>query len=525
MANKFITMLQSKSILQLLINGKKKSEIAHVVGISLNTVKKYIKQFNKSGLSYQQLLDLPMPDFVSTVYPQKLPSVQTTKSEILQNLLPDYIKRLQETHSTRQTLWQEYRREYPDGYSYSQFCEHIMQSNRKEKVVMHLEHKPGSVLQIDFAGDKLSYINPKNNEIVECPVLVCTMPFSSFCYVEALPDMSQLQLIGALNRCLHYLKGVPVNICSDNLKQVVTKADKYEPVFSELMLQFALHYKTSFTATRIVKPRDKASVERHVGIVYTSIYAYLEQEQYYSIQELNNALQKHLILLNDRIMPARAESRKNLFLQHEFPVLNPLPDEPFDVKFQTSAKVQNNYHVILGKDWHNYSVPYQYVGKKVSIIYDSNNVEIYFNMNLIALHERNCLKNGFSTDIEHCPDNHKTAMTLQQITPDEIISKAKLIGANTEKYINSILDKEFFSIQILKSCTGILNLVNFYDKTRVEKACEIALKGLSFNYKTIKNILENNRDKTTEQSPVKPVTDNLHVNIRGKDFFIKYFNN
>lgn len=525
MANNFITMLQSKSILQMLINGKPKTDIAKTLGLSLNTVKKYIKRFAATGLSYRELLDSPTGEFVSNVYPERPPQGELARLNLLAGLLPDYVKRLQATHATRQTLWHEYKGKYPQGYSYSQFCEHVSQYLKQRKVVMHIDHKPGDVLQIDFAGDKLRYTDPGNNCAVECPVLICTLPFSSYCYAEALPDMSQLSLIGALNRCLQYLQGVPLNICSDNLKQVVTKSDRYEPAFSELMLGFALHYNASLTATRIVKPRDKASVERHVGIAYTSIYAYLEQQQFYSLAELNYALRKYLEVLNGNAMQKKDASRKTLFLEHEAPLLRPLPPEPFQVKYRTRAKVQSNYHVILGKDWHNYSVPYHYVGKHVVIEYDAQQVEVYFDLKLIAVHKRGYTKNGYSTLDEHRPDNHKAAALLQQTTPGELISEAGAIGSNTEKYIKEILGKEFFSHQNLKSCMGILNLAKSYGNQRVEKACEMALSGMETNYRTIKNILENNMDKATREVANKPVTGNLHANIRGAGFYFNLFKN
>jgi transposase len=524
MANRSITMLQSKRILQLLAKGKSKRGISQELNISLNTVKKYEKRFKKTGKSYQELLNCDTEQYLLMVYPNRNTDTPTVRLQELQELLPEYAKALRTSHKTRQMIWLEYHQTHPGGYSYSHFCEHLSVYLLKEKVVMHLEHKPGDVLQIDFAGEKLSYTDTVSGKTIVCPVLVCTMPFSSFCYIEALPNMTQLELIGGLNRCLEYLGGVPANICSDNLKQVVTKSDRYEPVFSELMEQFAFYYNTSLMATRIVKPRDKASVERHVGISYHAVYAPVEQEKHTSLPHLNQALMKHLDAMNDKPMQGKTYSRRQQFLQFEKPVLRALPDEPFEVKHKTSAKVQTNYHVTLGKDWHNYSVPYQYVGKRVEIIYDSKEVEIYFNMNLIASHRRNLTRNGFTTQIQHCPEKHKQAIINQQITPEVLVEKARSIGVNTQKYVQGILNQDFFSQQNHRSCMGIFQLSKHYGNDRVEKACEMALNGMRMNYRTIKNILANNMDKTDTKSIIEPVTVTEHINIRGNNFFIQFFN-
>lgn len=440
-------------------------------------------------------------------------------------LLPDYVKRLQSSHATRQTLWQEYRAVYPTGYSYSQFCEHVSAYLGQQKVVMHIEHRPGDVLQIDFAGDNLCYFDPQNHTTVESPVLVCTLPHSSFCYAEALRDMSQPELIRALNRCMEYLHGVPHNLCTDNLKQVVTKSDKYEPQFSELMLRFALHYNTSLFATRVAKPRDKASVERHVSIIYTSIYAQMEKRHYNSLSELNAELRKLLDRLNDKPMQKIGISRRSLFEQHELPVLRPLPNTPFEIKCRTQAKVQSNYHVVLGKDWHNYSVPYQYTGKRVVIEYDTETVEIYYSMKIIALHRRCYTKNGYSTLPEHVPANHKVTLMLQGTSPEELIDKSKEIGCNTELYIKMILNTKFFSQQNIKSCLGILRLAKSHGNQRLERAYQIALVGVELNYKTIKNILENRSDEISQQAVDYSVTQEVHANVRGADFYFNLFKN
>jgi len=36
---------------------------------------------------------------------------------------------------------------------------------------MHFDHKPGAVLQIDFAGDNLHYVDKVTGEIKDCPYL------------------------------------------------------------------------------------------------------------------------------------------------------------------------------------------------------------------------------------------------------------------------------------------------------------------------------------------------------------------
>jgi len=519
MGNNLKSMLQIRRMLQLLSQGKGVSKIAQELGVSVNTVKKYRSIFEGSTKSYTELQNLGDEQLGELVHPVPTTHLKTGREIELQALLADYHERLANTHITRELLWAEYRRQHPAGYSYSQFCTHLSQFKLHTKAVMHLDHKPGDVLEMDFAGDTLFYIERHGGNKIYCVVLVCVLPFSSFCYAEALRNMSQQLLIGAMNRCLQYMGGTPRNICSDNMKQYVNKADKYEPEFSELIDQFALHYDVSLTATRVLKPRDKASVERHVGIVYSRIYAHLEQEQFYSLDELNVALRKYLDTLNLARMQGKTQSRREIFEQHESPVLRPLPAQIFEIKHQTSAKVKRDYHVILGEDWHNYSVPYKHIGKRVKLVYDSQRVEIYLNHQRIALHRRNFTKNAYTTQEEHRPQNHKIAAMIQKYQPQDLIQKAALVGPSTQGVVSQIIQANFFSDQLLKSCLGILRLGSIYGNERLENACRICLLGSVRNYMTIKNILKNNRDKLPDTPPQIVVTNQAHANVRGSEFF------
>jgi len=523
MINNLKSMLQIKRILLLLSKEKDVNSIHKELGISINTIKRYRSIFNDSGLGYQQLLETNDDALRLIVFPQTRSENNPTRLKELEPLLPDYVHRLHKTHATREFLWKEYQSDHQNGYSYTQFCEHISRYQLQNSAVMHLVHKPADVLQVDFAGDKLSYIDRQSGSKIYCPVLVCTLPYSSFCYVEALHSQSQSMLIGGFNRCLEYLGGVPHNICSDNLKQVVNKADKYEPLFSELVDQFALYYNVSFTATRVAKPRDKALVERHVGIAYGRIYALLEQQIFYSLPELNSELRKLLDQLNDAPMQRKLLTRRECFTGHELPLLLPLPAKPFEMKYQTKAKVSRYYHVILGEDWHNYSVPFQYIGKDVKLLYDSQYVEIYYNMQRIALHKRKYIKNGFTTEPEHKPDNHLAASLIQQYTPEDFLEKALLVGNYTHSVIQKIITNNFFSQQLFKSCLGIIHLGDIYDKQRLEKACQIALTGHVLNYRVIKNILHNKTDMIIEQEPQINLTEIEHDNIRGVEFYNNIF--
>ena len=93
---------------------------------------------------------------------------------------------LKRTGVTRELLWDEYRQTVPESYSYSRFCDILSKHSNKKSPVYHNTYTPGELTEFDFAGKKMSYVDRSTGEIVECPVLVFTLPYSSFSYIEPL---------------------------------------------------------------------------------------------------------------------------------------------------------------------------------------------------------------------------------------------------------------------------------------------------------------------------------------------------
>ena len=134
-----------------------------------------------------------------------------------------FSEQLKSKKTTKQILWEEYRQQVPDGYSRSQFCDLLRKHEDNKSAVMHFEHSPAELMEFDFAGDPLSYTDPKTGEVIKCSVLVCILPCSGYLYIEALASAQRAHLIAALGRALEYFGGVPQMVRTDNLKQVVIK--------------------------------------------------------------------------------------------------------------------------------------------------------------------------------------------------------------------------------------------------------------------------------------------------------------
>lgn len=172
-----------------------------------------------------------------------------------------------------------------------------------------------------------------------------------------------------------------------------------------------------------------------------------------------------------------------------------LPAQDFVLKHRVEAKVQKNYHITLGEDWHHYSVPYTYIGKTVVAVYDSDYVEVYFQVQRITLHKRSYKKQRFTTLAAHMPEGHLHFFEQQGWTADYFLQQAQKIGAAAHAYMGEVLKSRRFTEQTYNACRGLLHLEKQYGKERLEAACRRGLQGGIFNYRTIHNILAGNLDK------------------------------
>ena len=163
---------------------------------------------------------------------------------------------------------------------------------------------------------------------------------------------------------------------------------------TNLIQQWALHNNIILLAIRVVKPKDKAMVEGAVKLAYQRIYAPVRDKVFFTLEELNAVLHEQLRGHNNRPMHKKDYSRQQLFEQQEQSLLQCLPDEPFILKHSPGAAVQRNCHIVLGEDWHYYSVPHGLFGKRVRAVYDTDIVEVYAAHKRVALHKRSYKRHG-----------------------------------------------------------------------------------------------------------------------------------
>lgn len=160
-------------------------------------------------------------------------------------------------------------------YQSTQFNKYYAVYLAKANATMHLKHKPGEIMQVDWAGDTAAVIDIDTGEVIPAYVFVATLPYSGYRYVEAFFSMKQKAWTTAHVNAFKYFGGVTRIIHCDNLKTCVQKHVKDEIVLNKSYQELAEHYGTEILPARVRSPKDKAALEGTVGIISTFILAVL----------------------------------------------------------------------------------------------------------------------------------------------------------------------------------------------------------------------------------------------------------
>jgi|SRR5665647_2063834 len=517
MAQKTISMDLAQQVRQLSIDKVPIKEITRRVGLTRKTVKKYLRAM--------QLLPSQVEDNSATVVSDKELAVIIYNNDVsplpgkrIENLIKHFEDAKNELHKPgvkKQMLWAEYLSEYADGYKYSQYCRLFMKFLKNSDPAFHWEYTPGEFIQVDFAGKKLSYIDKRTDEVVWCQVFVGILPFSGLIFCKAVASQKISDFVHCINEMLKYMGGVTKTILCDNLKTAVTRADRFEPVFTEICYRLSDHYNTTFSATRPAKPTDKGMIENAVNIIYTNIYAPFRNETPGSLEDLNGYIRKWLDILNVKPYKGNSESRRDIFERNEKAVLKELPASRFLSKKQKEVTLQRNYYIQLPDNGHYYSAPFEYIGQKLGVYYDERSVEIYFNNERIAIHGRSSTEAKYVRILEHMPANHQHMEETRGWTIEELLRKAGWVGEYTRQTAKRIIHSSIYPEQNYKACNAMIMLQKKYTKQRLENACRRASNVARPTLKLIRNILETGLDKVPELFDEDKTPTPRHGNIRG----------
>ena len=209
-------MTNYKEILRLHSLGINNTRIAESCGCARSTVIAALQRAAEQELFWNKIKNCSTEEVARKLYPSTALGQQYK--------MPDYEwvhREMQKSGITLSLLWVEYceqcRQNGELPYKSTQFNKYYADYVHKTKATMHLEHKPGETMQVDWAGQTAALVDTDTGERLDVYLFVAVLPYSGYAYTEAFLDMKQEAWITGHVNAYRYFGGVTRILTPDNL--------------------------------------------------------------------------------------------------------------------------------------------------------------------------------------------------------------------------------------------------------------------------------------------------------------------
>ena len=305
-------------------------------------------------------------------------------------------------------------------------------------------------MEVDYAGDPLEWIDLKTGEIRKAYVFVAGLGFSHLLFAWAAEDMKSRNWLGSHRRMFNFYGGVAHVTVPDCLKQGALKCHLYDPDLNPGYAHLATQFSTAVVPARAGHPRDKAVVEGLVKILMRYARFRYRRTRFTSLAQINQALGACVEAINNRRHSRFGVSRRERFETIERAALKPLPSGDLEYADWKDATLHPDCYVYIEGDY--YSAPHINRHKKLRIKITENQVEIFLNLERVAIHPRSRHRNGKRVFIDsHFPP---ASQAYYEATPQKLLSQARFIHPDLNELFVELFNADLFGH--LRRCQGFV---------------------------------------------------------------------
>jgi transposase len=371
-------------------------------------------------------------------------------------------------------------------------------------VTVRVERAPGEEAQVDFgyAGYLLDDVGQRR----KAWTFVMTLAWSRHQYVEFVFNQRVDTWLELHRHAFEFFGGVAKKIVPDNLKAAIVRAswDGTDPQVQWAYRECAEHYGFLIAPCRPRTPQHKGKVERGVDYVKQN---FLAGRGELPLAQANRDVRAWcLTTAGQRTHGTTKQQPLVCFEQTERAVLQPLPDQAYEVATWKRVKLHRDCYVVFENAY--YSAPFRYVGQTVLVRGSSRTVKILTtDYELIATHTRAQQPGERVTLVDHLPPYKVEGLLWNAETAR---TRAAEVGPATQQTVDCLLDDRV--VDPLPKARRLLGLVQAYGTDRLEAACARALAHDDPAYQTVKRILKDALDEQPSSPPVyTPVPATIFV--------------
>jgi transposase len=475
--------------------GRSKNELAGSLGLSRNTVRKYVAAAEAAGmtpggppLSQERWAELArewFPELADTRLRQVTwPAIEAHR---------DYIVSQLKAGVTMATIHQRLSDEQALAASVASLRRYVAanlpeEARRAQVRVLRLDPpEPGQEAQVDY-GQLGRWVDPVTGRRHVVNAFAMVLCCSRLLFVRPVIKMDQRAWTECHAAAFAFFGGVPARLVPDNLKTGVDRPDLYDPGVNRSYAELAGHYGCLVDPARSRKPRDKAQVERPMPYIRDSFW---RGREFTSLEHMQaGAVRWSAEVAGQRsCRPLDGAAPAAVFAAVEKDRLGPLPRDPFVLAEWSRCKVGPDIHVKVGQSL--YSVPWKHIGTTLDARSTATMVQLFCGGDLVKTHARK--PRGKQTDLGDYPPE-KIAFRMR--TPAWCRRRAAEIGPACTALIDVLLADN--ALYRLRAAQGVLGLADKHQPGRLEAACARAAAAGDPSYRTVKGILA----AGTEASPV-----------------------
>lgn len=477
MSNRKIEMYQYRSIIYRLRKGETARQIARE-GLAGRHKINSIKQIAEQRGWLKQDAKLPEDSILAQVFSSETKTVKQSKAEPYRKFITKAVHDGVNANVIHQRLIEQFN--FSGAYDSVRRMAQKIKGSDISNLTIPLNFEIGEAVQVDF-GKGPHLFDERINKEVDTWFFVMTLCWSRHQYVELIVHQDIETWLRCHQNAFIWFGGVPQKIIIDNAKCAITKACYYDPIVQRSYEDFAQEYGFIISACPPYDPQKKGRVESGVKYVKGNFVPLRDLK---SLQYANQQLKKWVMIeagmrCHGSTFKKPLELFKGVEQEKLQALANPLPE----IAVWNKVILSRNCHVRY--QYCDYSAPFELYSQTLWLKATPTIISIYHNHQCVAHHARCFEKGAKSTKQGHLPPKARYYLSRNA---SWCLKESKIIGENCELIIDELIHHS--TRDLLRQAQGILALTELHGKVALENACQRGVAFNSYDYKTIKYILE-----------------------------------
>ena len=424
-----LTLEKKEKMIRLYLTGLSYTEIAKEIGMTRQTVSKYIKQYEtdlkelESATTTQEKEQIiirssarPKYDISNRQRFKLTPDVE----EMINTCLLENKQKIQQ--GKRKLIMKnidiyEWLISNQIDISYRSVCAYIAkQTQRSKEAFIRQAYEPGQVAEFDW-GDVTLYIDELGADR-RFKIGVFNLKYSDKRFAYLYSHENTEAFLDIHTRFFEEIQGVPTEVVYDNARVQVAYLAGRERQTTEAVKKLTNYYGYAARYTNPYSVHEKGHVERSVELIRRK--AYSKCHRFKTLADAVTALLDATTRENQKVKQQTNQSSDAVFAQEQKHLL---PYRvPLDTYLTSTYKV--NKYSLIHVDSNFYSVPDYLVGKEVTVRKNIQQIKVYYQDHFLFKAERLIGRHQYHIDIHHYlatlkkkPAAIAHSLVLKQATP------------------------------------------------------------------------------------------------------------